>query len=774
MSSIIEGYNYDIFISYRQKDNKGDRWVSEFVEALKTELESTFKEEISVYFDINPHDGLLETHDVDASLKDKLKCLIFIPIISRTYCDPKCFAWEHEFKAFVEQASRDQYGLKIKVPNGNVANRVLPVRIHDLDSDDIKLCESVLGGVLRGIEFIYKESGFNRPLKPDDDEKNNLNKTKYRNQITKVTLALKEIISGLRTGKNSSVKEITESVLPIEGDKKKEKTILRDEPQAFKKRKMISYIISVLLVLILIGAYIYPKIFKRNSLEKLRNSGERISVAVMPFQNMTNDTLWNVWQDGIQNELINKLTNSEELKVRQFGSITYLLKSKGLSNYASITPSVAGSISQKLDTDVFINGSIKQAGGTVRINAQLIESKTGESFKSFQIDGSAENILHIIDSLSVMIKNNLIINKLASVSPDYQHTISTSTNSSEAFRYFIYGEKAFNAEDFPTARRFYLQALSIDSNFFFAKTQLILATEFYNPGIVEESRKLCLEIYNKRDMMSLQQKITTNVLYSVFFETPNESIKYLKQLQELDDQSPDIHYNLGLDYFMIQEYDKAIIESEQALEIYHKWGSKPRWIHNYNVAALAYHATGQFRREKKIYKKAEEDFPGDWHISEGWARISLAEGDTAAAYRYVEKYLSFLTDAPVSKATIANEMAKIYFEEGNSGKAEEYYSKSLSLEPDNPDALCGIAYLLIDKDRNIDNGLELVEKALKVNPDNFKYLHCKGWGLYKQGKYQAALEFLQESWDLRMLNSFYVHTAYLHLQEAKKAVEGQK
>ena len=51
MSSIIEGYNYDIFISYRQKDNKGDRWVSEFVEALKTELESTFKEETSVYFD---------------------------------------------------------------------------------------------------------------------------------------------------------------------------------------------------------------------------------------------------------------------------------------------------------------------------------------------------------------------------------------------------------------------------------------------------------------------------------------------------------------------------------------------------------------------------------------------------------------------------------------------------------------------------------------------------------------------------------------------------
>ena len=81
---------------------------------------------ITLYFDINPHDGLFETHDVAESLKEKLKCLIFIPVISRTYCDPKSFAWEHEFIAFVEQASKDQFGMKVKLPGGNVANRVLP------------------------------------------------------------------------------------------------------------------------------------------------------------------------------------------------------------------------------------------------------------------------------------------------------------------------------------------------------------------------------------------------------------------------------------------------------------------------------------------------------------------------------------------------------------------------------------------------------------------------------------------------------------------------
>jgi hypothetical protein len=72
MASLIPGYEYDIFISYRQKDNKYDGWVTEFVDNLKRELEATFKEEVSVYFDINPHDGLLETHDVDASLKVKM------------------------------------------------------------------------------------------------------------------------------------------------------------------------------------------------------------------------------------------------------------------------------------------------------------------------------------------------------------------------------------------------------------------------------------------------------------------------------------------------------------------------------------------------------------------------------------------------------------------------------------------------------------------------------------------------------------------------------
>lgn len=63
MASILSGYEYDIFISYRHNDNRSD-WVTEFVNALKEELAATIKEPLSIYFDQNPLDGLLEIHKV--------------------------------------------------------------------------------------------------------------------------------------------------------------------------------------------------------------------------------------------------------------------------------------------------------------------------------------------------------------------------------------------------------------------------------------------------------------------------------------------------------------------------------------------------------------------------------------------------------------------------------------------------------------------------------------------------------------------------------------
>jgi tetratricopeptide (TPR) repeat protein len=112
-------------------------------------------------------------------------------------------------------------------------------------------------------------------------------------------------------------------------------------------------------------------------------------------------------------------------------------------------------------------------------------------------------------------------------------------------------------------------------------------------------------------------------------------------------------------------------------------------------------------------------------------------------------------------------LGDIYSEGEQQDKAEEYYRKSVSLQPENPYNINYLARFLIDKDRNIKEGLDLIEKALEISPDNFSFLTTKGCGLYKQGKYKEALETLEKSWELKPV---YSHRLYLALEEAKKAV----
>ncbi|HMG89711.1 MAG TPA: hypothetical protein VK589_06620, partial [Chryseolinea sp.] len=198
MSSLVEGYNYDIFISYRQKDNivpdkESTGWVSEFVSRLKKEIQATIKEDISIYFDENPYDGILSTHDVNDSLKDKLKCLIFIPILSQTYCDPNSFAWKNEFLVFKNLSIEDQIGMKVKLPNGNVSSRILPVCIHDLDVSDRQTVEKEIGPI-RSVDFIFRSPGVNRPLTPADKREDSPTRIIYKDQINKLANAVKDIV----------------------------------------------------------------------------------------------------------------------------------------------------------------------------------------------------------------------------------------------------------------------------------------------------------------------------------------------------------------------------------------------------------------------------------------------------------------------------------------------------------------------------------------------------------------------------------------------------
>jgi non-specific serine/threonine protein kinase len=336
MSSIIQGYEYDIFISYRQKDNKYDGWITEFVNNLTKELEATFKEEVSVYFDINPHDGLLETHDVNASLRQKLKCLIFIPVISRTYCDTNSFAWQHEFCAFNKMAKEDMFGRDIKLRNGNVACRILPIQIHELDPEDRTLFENELGGVLRAVEFIYKESGVNRSLNPKDNKLDNLNKTQYRNQVNKLANAIKEIISNLKNFNSPITLSSSYS------------------PPSFKAEINIK------------------------------------SIAVLPFVNMSSDPEQEFFSDGLTDEIITDLSQLSDLMVISRSS---MMTFKG-------TNKKINEIAMDVNSRYVLEGSVRKSGSNIRITAQLIDSLNDSHLWSEKYTGTVNDVFEIQEKVS--------------------------------------------------------------------------------------------------------------------------------------------------------------------------------------------------------------------------------------------------------------------------------------------------------------------------------------------------------------------------------------
>ena len=463
MASIITGFEYDIFISYRQKDNKHDGWVTEFVNNLKGELESTFKEDISIYFDANPIDGLLETHIVDESLVKKLKCLIFIPVISQTYCDPQSFAWHHEFVAFNKMAKEDQFGRDIRLAGGNVASRILPVKIHDLDPEDKTLLENELGGFIRGIEFIFKSSGVNRPLKPSDNPDKNLNKTYYPDQIKKVANAVKEIITAIKKHNQQ------------DGEVPKE--FVKEKPVLSKNLKPKIIIVSaIMLALLVLGYFI---------IHKLSDSSKQVekSIAVLPFINDSQNDSTIYFMNGVMDEILNNLQ-----KISDFSRV---LPRTSVEQFRGGTRPSIPEIAKKLNVNYIVQGSGQKYGNKFVLRVQLIAAHNekqlwGKPYKQ-EIHETSDMI-----NIESQIAQSIAAEMKATITPEEKQRIEkTPTTNLTAYDFYQRGQEEFgkyasfgDTKALERAEENYNKALKYDSKF--AQAYVGLSWVYLNRKYIKE------------------------------------------------------------------------------------------------------------------------------------------------------------------------------------------------------------------------------------------------------------------------------------------------
>ena len=536
---------------------------------------------------------------------------------------------------------------------------------------------------------------------------------------------------------------------------------------------------GILLLIILggvAGFFILKGIRKPASSNELLSKDGNIHVVIMPFHNMTNDTAWNIYQAGSQELLIYSLsnTNSNFVNIRPSNVINGFIRSRGITNYSSITPVISRSIAQKLNANVLVEGSINLAGPAIRVSTQLINPKKKETIRSFQKDGTAGDIHIILDTLALDIMNYLSIHKFSrekDLTTAYEKEIMSLTNSPEAFRDYIYAEKAFARGDFTASIKFYTQALEKDTNLVIAIRNI--AASYYNfltDSMYVKGKDWCRKFYSKKNKLPTNSKLDAEYLYALFFRPINERIVYIRQLINNAPDYPHAHFMLGDSYMEMEQYDRAIPEFEKVFDIYRQWGRKPGNISYYCELGISYHETGHYLKEKKLYKMAEKILPDNFELMDQHAWLALSLGDTLKANRYINKWVSAMKEQSYSEAMIDAKIAnQIYFRAHLPEMQEKYLRQAYAHEPENPFFIERLAYFLIDKERNPDEGMNLIEKALSIKPDFYRSLHTKGWGLYKQGKYQEAYDLLQKSWNLRMENSIYNYQADMHLKEAAKA-----
>jgi tetratricopeptide (TPR) repeat protein len=103
--------------------------------------------------------------------------------------------------------------------------------------------------------------------------------------------------------------------------------------------------------------------------------------------------------------------------------------------------------------------------------------------------------------------------------------------------------------------------------------------------------------------------------------------------------------------------------------------------------------------------------------------------------------------------TIGFELGAVFDKQKKFADAEAAFRKILVQEPDNAPALNYIGYMLAERGERLNESVDLLKKALELEPDNGSYLDSLGWAYYKADKLPMALDNLQRAADQMKSNS---------------------
>lgn len=197
------------------------------------------------------------------------------------------------------------------------------------------------------------------------------------------------------------------------------------------------------------------------ALDQSLSSGEqstaRPSIAVLPFDNRSNQQSDEYFVEGIHDDLLTNLAQIGSLKVISRTSVT---------RYKETLKSIP-EIASELDVETVLEGAVQRSGETVRINVQLIRASTDEHLwaEIFDRQLTAENLFAIQSEISEKIAAAL----KTTLSPDELEAISGKpTENLEAYEAYLSGRQLLsrrNNEELKAAREQFERAIELDPQF---------------------------------------------------------------------------------------------------------------------------------------------------------------------------------------------------------------------------------------------------------------------------------------------------------------------
>ena len=255
---------------------------------------------------------------------------------------------------------------------------------------------------------------------------------------------------------------------------------------------------------------------------------DKPSIAVLPFNNLSNDPSQQYFADGMTEDLITDLSKVSGLFVIARNSVfTYKGQAVKIQQVA-----------EELGVRYVLEGSVRRAGGRVRINAQLIDATTGGHLWAERYDGTLEDVFALQDEVSRKIVAALAV----TLTPDEQQRSSQAQADPEAYDLLLRGLERFRryARDSNVeAREYFERAVAVDPDFARAHADIALthAEDIFQGWSASPERSSRLALENARHALTL------------------------------DNRSRVAHFALAFTYLNLMRYDEALAENRIELDL---------------------------------------------------------------------------------------------------------------------------------------------------------------------------------------------------------------